>query len=186
MTGVQTCALPIWNLAAISGSALKTLSADVEKSIEMTEKSTGIFLSDSQKEAVRKSVISGVSVITGGPGTGKTTIINAIINVFKENDFDVAIAAPTGRAAKRITETSGHSASTIHRLLEYYYAEDTEDMKFGKTEEDPLKHDVVVVDEASMIDLMLMKGLTDAIKPGTRLIMVGDSDHFRRWGRVMS
>lgn len=164
------------NLAAISGSALKTLSADVEKSIEMTEKSTGIFLSDRQKEAVRKSVISGVSVITGGPGTGKTTIINAIINVFKENDFDVAIAAPTGRAAKRITETSGHSASTIHRLLEYYYAEDTEDMKFGKTEEDPLKHDVVVIDEASMIDLMLMKGLTDAIKPGTRLIMVGDSD----------
>ena len=115
-------------------------------------------------------------MITGGPGTGKTTIINAIINVFKENDFDVAIAAPTGRAAKRITETSGHSASTIHRLLEYYYAEDIEDMKFGKTEEDPLKHDVVVVDEASMIDLMLMKGLTDAIKPGTRLIMVGDSD----------
>ena len=74
------------NLAVISGSALKTLSADVEKSIEMTEKSTGIFLSDSQKEAVRKSVISGVLVITGGPGTGKTTIINAIINVFKEND----------------------------------------------------------------------------------------------------
>ncbi len=164
------------NLNSIANAQLKTLTVDVDKCMEMTEKATGIYLSEGQKEAVKKSVNSGVSIITGGPGTGKTTIINAIINIFEENHLDVAIAAPTGRAAKRITETCGHYACTVHRLLEYFYSEDTGDMQFGKTWEEPLEHDVVIVDEASMIDLMLMKGLTDAIRPGTRLILVGDSD----------
>jgi len=164
------------NIAAINHGALKSLSVDIEKSIELTENATGVMLSEEQKSAVRKSLTSGISVITGGPGTGKTTILNTIINIFEESDFKVAIAAPTGRAAKRITETSGHYASTIHRLLEYYYSEGTDEMQFGKTADDPLEYDVVVVDEASMIDLMLMQGLTEAIRPGTRLIMVGDSD----------
>ncbi len=144
--------------------------------IKMTEGETGIILSEQQITAVKSSLTSGVSVITGGPGTGKTTIINTIINIFEQSEFKVAIAAPTGRAAKRITETSGHYASTVHRLLEYYYCEGEDVMKFGKTSEDPLNYDVVIVDEASMIDLMLMQGLTDAIKPGTRLIIVGDYD----------
>ena len=164
------------NIASIARAQLKSLSVDIDKTIHMTEEATGITLSEKQKLAVRRSVTSGISVITGGPGTGKTTIINAVINVLEESDFKVAIAAPTGRAAKRITETSGHYASTIHRLLEYYYAEDSGEMRFGKTAEDPLDHDAVIVDEASMIDLLLMQGLTEAIRPGTRLILVGDSD----------
>lgn len=164
------------NISAIASGNLKSLSADIDKSIGLTEKSTGIQLSENQKSAVKKSLTSGLSVITGGPGTGKTTIINTIINIFEESDFKVAIAAPTGRAAKRITETSGHYASTIHRLLEYYYSEGTDEMQFGKNAEDTLEYDAVIVDEASMIDLMLMLGLTEAIAPGTRLVMVGDSD----------
>lgn len=164
------------NIAAIANANLKSLSVDIDSMIKMTEGETGIVLSEQQIAAVKSSLTSGISVITGGPGTGKTTIINTIINIFEHSEFKVAIAAPTGRAAKRITETSGHYASTIHRLLEYYYSEGEDMMKFGKTSEDPLKYDVVIVDEASMIDLMLMQGLTDAIKPGTRLIMVGDYD----------
>ena len=164
------------NIAAIAGAGLKALSVDIDSMIKMTEGETGIILSEQQITAVKSSLTSGVSVITGGPGTGKTTIINTIINIFEQSEFKVAIAAPTGRAAKRITETSGHYASTVHRLLEYYYCEGEDVMKFGKTSEDPLNYDVVIVDEASMIDLMLMQGLTDAIKPGTRLIIVGDYD----------
>lgn len=164
------------NISVITGGDLKSLAVDIDSTIRLTEKTTGIELSEKQKDAVKKSLLSGMCVITGGPGTGKTTIINAIINIFEESGFKVAIAAPTGRAAKRITETSGHYASTIHRLLEYCYSEGDADMKFGKTAEDPLDYDVVIIDEASMIDLMLMQGLTEAIKPGTRLIMVGDSD----------
>ena len=164
------------NLAAISSAVPKSLSADVDSSIRMTERQTGIVLSRQQEEGVKSSLTSGISVITGGPGTGKTTIINTIINIFEQCGLKVAICAPTGRAAKRITETSGHYASTVHRLLEYYYSEGEDVMRFGKTKEDPLDYDVVIVDEASMIDLMLMQGLTEAIRPGTRLIMVGDYD----------
>ena len=150
------------NIAAINHGALKSLSVDIEKSIELTENATGVMLSEEQKSAVRKSLTSGISVITGGPGTGKTTILNTIINIFEESDFKVAIAAPTGRAAKRITETSGHYASTIHRLLEYYYSEGTDEMQFGKTADDPLEYDVVVVDEASMIDVDHFKRINDS------------------------
>ena len=137
---------------------------------------TGITLSENQKEAVKNSLNHGVSVITGGPGTGKTTIINSIINILTQSGFKTAIAAPTGRAAKRITETSGYEASTIHRLLEYYYSESADAMTFGKTAEDPLDYNAIIIDEASMIDLMLMNGLVSAIRPGTRLILVGDAD----------
>lgn len=164
------------NIAAIADAGLKQLTVDIDNMIRMTEKETGIQLSEQQASGVKSSLTSGLSVITGGPGTGKTTIINAMINIFEHSGFKVAIAAPTGRAAKRITETSGHYASTVHRLLEYYYSEEENLMRFGKNGEDPLKYDVVIVDEASMIDLMLMHGLTEAIKPGTRLILVGDYD----------
>ncbi len=128
---------------------------------------------------------NGVCVITGGPGTGKTTIINTMIDVFEVCGFRVAIAAPTGRAAKRISETSGRQAVTIHRLLEYYYSEDSDRMAFGKNEEDQLDSDVVIIDEMSMVDILLMDALTEAIAPGTRLILVGDADQlpFRRCGK---
>jgi exodeoxyribonuclease V alpha subunit len=163
-------------LIALNRANLKPISANVDQLIAATESETGILLSDNQKYAVKASLQNGVSVITGGPGTGKTTIINTIMNIFEHNGFTTAIAAPTGRAAKRITETSGHEASTIHRLLEYYYSEGEDTMRFGKTSEDPLEYDVVIIDEASMIDILLMNGLLNAIKPGTRLIVVGDAD----------
>lgn len=164
------------NIAGLVHASLKSLSVDIDSMIKMTCGQTGITLSEQQSEAVKSSLTGGVSVITGGPGTGKTTIINTLINIFEQSGFKTAIAAPTGRAAKRITETSGHYASTVHRLLEYYHAADEDTMRFGKNSEDPLDYDVVIVDEASMIDLMLMQGLTDALKEGTQLILVGDYD----------
>ena len=164
------------NIAGLVHASLKSLSVDIDSMIKMTCGQTGITLSAQQTEAVKSSLTGGVSVITGGPGTGKTTIINTLINIFEKSGFKTAIAAPTGRAAKRITETSGHYASTVHRLLEYYHAAGEDTMRFGKNSEDPLDYDVVIVDEASMIDLMLMQGLTDALKEGTRLILVGDYD----------
>lgn len=163
-------------LARLYSAELKGVNSDINSLIALTERETGIALSEKQKYAVITSLSYGVSVITGGPGTGKTTIINAIINVLNHGGHKTAIAAPTGRAAKRITETSGHFAQTVHRLLEYYYSEGEDAMRFGKTEEDPLDYDAVIIDEASMVDLLLMNGLVNAIKPGTRLIMVGDAD----------
>ena len=163
-------------LVNLNSAHLKPLQGDMQSLIIRTENTTGIFLSENQKHAVTTSLNMGVSVITGGPGTGKTTIINTMINLLEASGLKTAIAAPTGRAAKRITETSGHYASTIHRLLEYYFSESENLMRFGKTKEDPLDFDAVIVDEASMIDLMLMNGLVSAIRPGTRLIIVGDAD----------
>jgi exodeoxyribonuclease V alpha subunit len=164
------------NLVAINGAILKPIYADLDQQIEMTERETGMILSDNQKYAVKSSLLNGVSVITGGPGTGKTTIINSILNILKHCGITTAIAAPTGRAAKRITETSGYMATTIHRLLEYYYSESDDSMRFGKNGENQLDYDAVIIDEASMIDILLMNGLLAAIKPGTRMIIVGDAD----------
>lgn len=163
-------------LSAINDAQLKPVAGGIDSLISRTENATGIYLSENQKHAVKTSLQMGVSIITGGPGTGKTTIINTIINILEESSLKTAIAAPTGRAAKRITETSGHYASTIHRLLEYYFSESENMMRFGKTKEDPLDYDAVIVDEASMIDLILMSGLVSAIRPGTRLVIVGDAD----------
>ena len=163
-------------LGSLNSAILKPIGANLDSLIRVTEYETQITLSENQKEAVKSCLDHGVSVITGGPGTGKTTIINSIINILTQSGFKTAIAAPTGRAAKRITETSGYEASTIHRLLEYYYSEGEDRMRFGKTSEDPLDYNAIIIDEASMIDLMLMDGLVSAIRPGTRLILVGDAD----------
>lgn len=163
-------------LIQLENAALKPVAGDVERLIDLTESKTGIELSENQRQAVRASLKNGVTVITGGPGTGKTMIINTIMNILSQSGFKTAIAAPTGRAAKRITETSGHLASTIHRLLEYYYSEGEDSMRFGKNEEAPLDCDAVIIDEASMIDILLMKGLLEAIPVGARLIIVGDAD----------
>ncbi|MFS8541009.1 MAG: AAA family ATPase, partial [Tissierellales bacterium] len=113
-------------------------------------------------------------VITGGPGTGKTTIINAIIKIFQEEGLNVSLAAPTGRAAKRMTEATGVEAKTIHRLLEFSYMDEA--MAFGRDEDSPLETDLLIVDEASMVDILLMNSLLKAVVPGTRLILVGDVD----------
>jgi exodeoxyribonuclease V alpha subunit len=168
----QICA----NFIRIQAAPLKPLVTVTENLIDQAEEEGGIRLSEQQRSAVKNSVSNGICVITGGPGTGKTTIIRALLAIFERSGFTTLIAAPTGRAAKRITETSGHEASTIHRLLEYYYDEDADIMRFGKNADEQLECDVLVVDEASMIDLMLMNALTEAIKTGTRLILIGDSD----------
>lgn len=163
-------------LLELAHTKLFPLDTDIDQVISMKESEKNIKLSENQKHAVKTSVNCGVSIITGGPGTGKTTIIDMIIRVFESAGLSVAIAAPTGRAAKRITESSGYPASTIHRLLEYYYAEAENAMRFGKNSEETLKYEAIIIDEASMIDTLLMKGLMDAVIPGTRMIFVGDAD----------
>ncbi|MBQ2217757.1 MAG: AAA family ATPase, partial [Firmicutes bacterium] len=163
-------------LFLLCNTPLSHVTADAEKLIRAGEKESGIELSPLQKAAVLTSLQNGVSVITGGPGTGKTTIINTILKILNASGVKTALAAPTGRAAKRMTETTGEEASTIHRLLEYYYSEESDEMRFGKTEEDPLDYDCIIIDEMSMVDILLMEGLLAAVKPGTRLILVGDAD----------
>ena len=152
------------------------VSAEADKLIAASEKESGLALSLLQKDAIVSSLRNGVSVITGGPGTGKTTIINTILKILRASGVRTALAAPTGRAAKRMTEATGEEASTIHRLLEYYYSEGDSEMCFGRTEENPLDCQCLIIDEVSMVDILLMEGLLAAIKPGTRLILVGDAD----------
>ena len=120
---------------------------------------------------------NGVTVITGGPGTGKTTIIKVLIEIFQKHGIKVQLCAPTGRAAKRISETSGYEAKTVHRLLEVAYEIGQNDqVYFSRNEENPLDADAIIMDEASMIDIVIMSSLLKAIRPGTRLVLVGDAD----------
>ena len=163
-------------IVSLCKAKVKELTLDPDNMIKQTEKQKGIEFSEEQKIAMKNCINNGVSVITGGPGTGKTTLINGIINILVSTGLCVSICAPTGRAAKRITETSGYEASTIHRLLEYHINPDTGFMEFGKRDDKPLKTDVVIVDEASMLDLMLADALLAAMKDGMRLILVGDVD----------
>ncbi len=143
----------------------------------LIEKQRAAFsLSDEQAEAVRAAAQSRVCVITGGPGTGKTTILKAVLNIMGAAGLSCAMAAPTGRAAKRMQEATGEEAKTLHRLLEYAYDEDAFQCYFRKNEEDPLKADVVIVDEVSMLDIFLFGNLLRAVKPGSRLLLVGDAD----------
>ncbi len=136
----------------------------------------GVELSVEQKRAILECLTNNITIITGGPGTGKTTIINTLVKIFDFAGFSVALAAPTGRAAKRMEEASGKPSMTIHRMLEYVWSEEEDTLNFGRNEENPLEEDVIIVDEASMIDLMLMDGLLNAVREGTRLIFTGDAD----------
>ncbi|MCX7841759.1 MAG: ATP-dependent RecD-like DNA helicase [Clostridia bacterium] len=150
--------------------------ADLEERIEEIQKKEGIVLADKQKEAIREALINGVLVITGGPGTGKTTIIKTIVQLLYNQGYEAVLAAPTGRAAKRITESTGFEARTIHRLLEIGYTGNEEELAFLRNEKKPIDADVVIIDEMSMVDILLMNHLLKAIAPGTRLILVGDTD----------
>ena len=152
------------------------LKINIDHEIKMIEREDGIKLAQNQIMAVKEAIEQGVVIITGGPGTGKTTTINTIIKVFENNDQKVVLAAPTGRAAKRMSETSNKEAKTIHRLLEMGFGMDSDDLTFMKNEEDPIDADVVILDEVSMVDVVLMYSLLRAIKSGTRLLIVGDSD----------
>lgn len=141
------------------------------------EDATGLFLDEMQKKAVMEATKQGILVLTGGPGTGKTTTINAMIRLFESEGMTILLAAPTGRAAKRMTETTGYEASTIHRLLEVSGNPEEETIGgFQRNEENPLDTDVLIIDEVSMVDLPLMNALLKAVMPGTRLILVGDQN----------
>ena len=163
-------------LKEIKEAKIKFYDYDIEEAVERAANFSGIELSDEQKEAVIQALTHGAMVITGGPGTGKTTAINCLINAMVHAGIEVALAAPTGRAAKRMSEATGHDARTIHRLLEYGYSGDSDILDFSRNEENPLEFGAIIVDEMSMVDVFLMQHLLRAVKKGTRLIMVGDAD----------
>lgn len=150
----------------------------VKKKIEKLAKTSGYELDELQKEAIVTAAGHGLLILTGGPGTGKTTTINAMIDYFESEGMEVRLAAPTGRAAKRMKEATGCEAQTIHRLLEISGGSDEEDIpkQFDRNEQNPLEADVVIVDEMSMVDIYLMHALLSAVTVGTRLILVGDRD----------
>ena len=145
----------------------------VKQRIRKIEQLSELELDEMQRTAVKEAVRSGLLVITGGPGTGKTTTINTIIQYFESEGMDIALAAPTGRAAKRMSETTGYEAKTIHRLLELSGGMD-EHAGFERNEQNPLETDVIIIDEMSMVDITLMHNLLKAVVAGTRLILVGD------------
>ncbi len=156
---------------------LMQLARDVPAKIDaQVEGRDGITLAPNQKKAVEAALENGIVIITGGPGTGKTTTINTIIKILEEKGLSVLLAAPTGRAAKRMQEATGKEAKTIHRLLEYGAGDDEADMFFQRNEDSPLEVDVLIIDEVSMVDIILMNNLLKAIPEGTRVILVGDSD----------
>ena len=151
--------------------------SNIEKELKLVEEKTDIMLSEKQKEAIRAINDNNVTIITGGPGTGKTTIIKSIIEIYKQKKYKIVLCAPTGRAAKRMTETTGEEASTLHRLLEIGKVD--EESLFKKDSEyqgAPIDGDIIIVDEVSMVDMFIMSYLLDCIYLGTKLILVGDSD----------
>lgn len=148
----------------------------VSKKVAAIERRFEIELEEQQRTAVMEAAANGLLIITGGPGTGKTTIINTIIKHFETEGLEIMLAAPTGRAAKRMTETTGYEAKTIHRMLELSKLSDDQENKFSfeRNESNPLETDVLIIDEMSMVDLFLMHALLKAVAVGTRLILVGD------------
>ena len=148
---------------------------EILKQIDLIEKKTEIALDEKQKSAIIMAAKQGLLILTGGPGTGKTTTINALIRFFEQEQLSMLLAAPTGRAAKRMQEATGYEASTIHRMLELN-GEPGSNSFFERNESNPLEADVVIIDEMSMVDISLMQALLKAILPGTKLILVGDSN----------
>lgn len=184
LAGLQAVYLPrLYEAETYCSRVLKELAGnrfpvpkDLEKMIRQTAKESGIAYSQEQEDAIRKSVSAGLLLITGGPGTGKTTILNGILSLFGQMQLSCLLAAPTGRAAKRLTEVTGEDASTIHRLLETNFDQNTGKLFFVRDEDNPLKADVVIVDEMSMVDIELLYSLLQAVPKGKRLILVGDAD----------
>ncbi len=160
-----------------NGGMLPAEETALLKKIDEIARNAGMELEELQKEAVLQSICNGLLILSGGPGTGKTTTINTIIRFFEAEGLDILLAAPTGRAAKRMTETTGYESRTIHRMLELNGALTEASGKkacFERNEENPLEADVIIVDEMSMVDLPLFQALLKAVMPGTRLILVGD------------
>ena len=177
---VQIYAASFYYMEANAAAMLRGLNitydvadAEIEQRIHKIEKKTGMQLDEHQVQAVKEAVRNGLLVITGGPGTGKTTTINTIIRYFEMEGMDIFLAAPTGRAAKRMSETTGFEARTIHRMLELNGGMEGS-AGFERNETNPLETDVVIIDEMSMVDITLMNSLLKAVAAGTRLILVGD------------
>ncbi len=161
-------------LVELSRMALKEPWIALEDALAEIEETQDISFAPEQRECILECYSHGIYVITGGPGTGKTTTLKAVLDLAHRLDLAVVLAAPTGRAAKRMTEATGHPASTVHRLLEY--APSGAQMNFARDEGNPLEADLIIVDEASMLDILLMDSLLKALRPGTRLVLVGDVD----------
>ncbi len=159
---------------ALATSKPRTVSGNIRNLMGEMERRDGISLNNEQREAVEKAAESSVLVLTGGPGTGKTTTVRTMLRVFEAEGFRVSLAAPTGRAAKRLAETTGREAKTIHRLLGVNFTQGY--MAFERNEGSPIDADVIILDETSMIDVLLMSHFLAAVRPGTRLVLVGDVD----------
>jgi exodeoxyribonuclease V alpha subunit len=156
--------------ALLSLRANRRIPNNAEVIVDMAKRQTGIEYNAEQRDAIRKAASEGVMILTGGPGTGKTTTLRGMLAVLTHYGYTYELCAPTGRAAKRMSEMTNQPASTIHRLLEY------QEGKFTRDEAKPLAADVIICDEVSMVDLLLMQSLLKAIKPGGRLILIGDND----------
>ncbi|KAF5071725.1 ATP-dependent RecD-like DNA helicase [anaerobic digester metagenome] len=185
VANVSACYLRrLWEAEAGAVARLRVLlsvDADqgrqVDKVITEIETAQGITYADQQRQAVALAARTGVLILTGGPGTGKTTTVRGIVALFQRMGLDVVLAAPTGRAAKRMSELCGGlEAQTIHRLLGVTWNENTREASFVKCEKEPLEADAVIVDEMSMVDMSLFAALLRALRPGTRLVLVGDAD----------
>ena len=176
----QGCAAMLYNLC-ISDKVSEAEKENYKKQIIEMEAARNIELDDLQLDAVIQSITNGIVIITGGPGTGKTTTINTIINYYARMGLDIMLAAPTGRAAKRMTEATGYEAKTIHRLLEVSGQMDDDEkgrssgVHFEKNRDNPLETDAIIIDEMSMVDIHLFYALLKALVPGVHLILVGDS-----------
>lgn len=167
------------NIPMLEAENLPAQDMAIRKRLERMAENLSMELDELQLKAVEESIKNGLFILSGGPGTGKTTTINMIIRYFESEGMDIFLAAPTGRAAKRMTEATSFEAKTIHRLLELNSAlsdDDTRRANFERNQENPLEADVVIIDEMSMVDIQLFQALLKAILPGTRLILVGDVD----------